>query len=84
MIVLTRQKKTWFFDQSKSTGSLDDEIFTFNMIAYAAAEATRYPGFPFSVAVNSLSRGGMINGKVKILTHDPPNLILYIKTSHFA
>ena len=28
--------------------------------------------------------GGVINRKVKIKTHDPPNLILYIKTSHFA
>ena len=32
--------------------------------------------------------GGVViigrNPKVKIKTHDPPNLILYIKTSHFA
>ena len=41
---LTRQKKSWLFEPSKSSGSLDDEIFTINMIAYAMAELSRYPG----------------------------------------
>ena len=43
---LTRQKKTWFFEPSKSSGSLEDEIFTINMIAFALAEFSRYPGDP--------------------------------------
>ena len=41
---LTRQKKSWFFEPSQSSGSLDDEIFTVNMVAYTMAEFTRYPG----------------------------------------
>jgi len=39
-----RQKKFWYFDAEKSKGSLDDEIYTLNMIAVAASDATRYPG----------------------------------------
>jgi len=39
-----RQKKSWFFEPSQSSGSLDDEIFTVNMVAYTMAEFTRYPG----------------------------------------
>ena len=38
------QKKFWHFDAEKSNGSLDDEIYTLNMIAVAASDATRYPG----------------------------------------
>merc|ERR1711936_1043651 len=38
------QKKFWYFDEEKSSGSLDDEIFTLNMVAVAASDATRYPG----------------------------------------
>ena len=38
------QKKFWYFDAEKSSGSLDDEIFTLNMVAVAASDATRYPG----------------------------------------
>ena len=33
---------------------------------------------------NSSKIGGMINRKVKILTHDTQNLNPYMKTSHFA
>lgn len=43
-IVEYRQKKSWFFEPSKSSGSLDDEVYTINMIAYILAESTRYPG----------------------------------------
>merc|ERR1719500_1761372 len=39
-----RQKKSWFFEPSQSSGSLDDEIYTVNMIAYTLAEFSRYPG----------------------------------------
>ena len=39
-----RQKKFWYFDAERSIGSLDDEIYTLNMIAVAASDATRYPG----------------------------------------
>ena len=39
-----RQKKFWYFDAERSNGSLDDEIYTLNMIAVAASDATRYPG----------------------------------------
>ena len=38
------QKKFWHFDAEKSNGSLEDEIYTLNMIAVAASDATRYPG----------------------------------------
>ena len=38
------QKKFWYFDAEKSSGSLDDEIFTLNMVAVAASDGTRYPG----------------------------------------
>ena len=38
------QKKFWHFEPEKSVGSLDDEIYTLNMIAVAASDATRYPG----------------------------------------
>merc|ERR1712156_546597 len=38
------QKKFWYFDEEKSSGSLDDEIFTLNMVAVAASDGTRYPG----------------------------------------
>ena len=41
---MTRQKKSWFFEPSMSSGSLDDEIYTINMIAYTLAEFSRYPG----------------------------------------
>ena len=37
-------KKTWFFDPALSNGSLDDEIWTLNMIAVSVAESTRWPG----------------------------------------
>merc|ERR1711892_18165 len=37
------QKKMWHFMPERSNGSLDDEIFTINMIALAAAEVTRWP-----------------------------------------
>jgi len=37
-------KKTWFFDPALSNGSLDDEIWTLNVIAVSAAESTRWPG----------------------------------------
>ena len=40
------QKKFWYFDAEKSSGSLDDEIYTLNMVAVAASDATRYPGGP--------------------------------------
>ena len=45
--------KSWEFDEERSNGSLSDEIFTLNMVAVQAAEATRWPGswaeedFPF-------------------------------------
>ena len=49
------QKKFWHFDAEKSNGSLDDEIFTLNMIAVAASDATRYPGVrKWKVNVHSL------------------------------
>ena len=35
------QKKYWIYDEKKSNGSLDDWIWTLNMIAVQAAEATR-------------------------------------------
>ena len=38
------QKKFWYFDAGRSSGSLDDEIYTLNMVAVAASDATRYPG----------------------------------------
>ena len=47
------QIKTWFFDQSLSNGTLEDEIYTLNAIALSAAESTRWPeavtpgDFPF-------------------------------------
>ena len=47
------QMKYWIFDEDRSKGSLSDEIFTLNMVAVQAAEATRWPGawaqddFPF-------------------------------------
>jgi hypothetical protein len=47
------QIKTWEFQPQLSAGSLDDEIYTINMIAIAAAESTRWPNslakddFPF-------------------------------------
>lgn len=44
IFTLTRQKKSWFFEPSMSSGSLDDEIYTINMIAYTLAEFSRYPG----------------------------------------
>ena len=47
------QKKFWYFDAGKSSGSLDDEIYTLNMVAVAASDATRYPGnkcSPFSLS----------------------------------
>ena len=39
-----RWNKTWVFDPALSNGSLDDEIWTVNMIAVSAAEGTRWPG----------------------------------------
>jgi len=36
--------KTWYFEPDMSNGTLDDEIWTLNMIAISAAEATRWPG----------------------------------------
>ena len=51
------QRKTWFFEPELSNGTLDDEIWTLNMIAVSAAEATRWPGhwgdddYPFMQAV---------------------------------
>jgi len=36
-------RKSWEFEPSMSTGSLDDEIYTLNMIALSAAEFTRWP-----------------------------------------
>ena len=47
------QIKTWEFKPELSGGSLDDEIYTINIIALAAAESTRWPhsmnedDFPF-------------------------------------
>jgi len=38
------QKKYWTFDEERSDGTLDDEIWTLNMVAVQAAEATRWPG----------------------------------------
>merc|ERR1719318_2320313 len=38
-----KQKKTWFFEPELSNGTLDDEIWTLNMIAVSAAEGTRWP-----------------------------------------
>ena len=35
------QKKYWIYDEEKSNGTLDDWIWTLNMIAVQAAEATR-------------------------------------------
>ena len=52
-LVNYRQKKIWNFEPEMSNGTLDDEIWTLNMIAISAAEATRWPGhwaegdFPF-------------------------------------
>ena len=52
------QTKYWVFDEERSNGSLDDEIFTLNMVAVQAAEATRWPGawaeqdFPFMQVPN--------------------------------
>jgi scavenger receptor class B protein 1 len=36
--------KTWFFEPELSNGTLDDEIWTLNMIAISAAETTRWSG----------------------------------------
>ena len=36
--------KYWTFDEGRSQGSLEDEIWTLNMVAVQAAEATRWPG----------------------------------------
>lgn len=41
--VTFRQKKFWYFEEDLSNGSLDDEIYTINIIAVAAAEGTRWP-----------------------------------------
>ena len=35
------QKKYWTYDEDRSNGTLDDEIWTLNMVAVQAAEATR-------------------------------------------
>ena len=43
-LVKFKQKKTWFFEPELSNGTLDDEIWTLNMIAVSAAEGTRWPG----------------------------------------
>jgi len=43
-LVNFKQKKTWYFEPELSNGTLDDEIWTLNMIAVSAAEATRWPG----------------------------------------
>ena len=37
-------KKTWQFEPDRSAGSLDDEIWTLNMVAVSASEQTRWPG----------------------------------------
>ncbi len=37
------QIKTWFFQEDLSNGTLDDEIYTLNVIALSAAESTRWP-----------------------------------------
>merc|ERR1711970_88320 len=42
-LVKFKQKKTWFFEPELSNGTLDDEIWTLNMIAVSAAEGTRWP-----------------------------------------
>jgi CD36 family len=53
------QVKTWEFRPEMSNGSLDDEIYTINIIALAAAESTRWPNsvvegdFPFLRSVNN-------------------------------
>jgi len=39
-----QQKKFWSFLPERSAGSLSDEIYTLNMVAVAASDATRYPG----------------------------------------
>ena len=39
-----RQKKFWYFEEDLSSGSLDDEIWTLNLIAVSAADGTRWPG----------------------------------------
>ena len=49
-----RQKKFWYFDAERSNGSLDDEIYTLNMIAVAASDATRYPGVANKYLLKSL------------------------------
>jgi len=57
------QKKFWYFDAEKSSGSLDDEIFTLNMVAVAASDATRYPGrfgeddYPFMRGMMDMALG---------------------------
>ena len=38
-----KSMKTWFFEPELSNGTLDDEIWTLNMIAISAAETTRWP-----------------------------------------
>ena len=55
------QKKSWFFEPDLSNGTLDDEIWTLNMIAVSAAEACRWPGhwgegdYPFMQVVMNQS-----------------------------
>lgn len=39
-----QQKRIWHFVPEISSGHLDDEIFTLNMVAVMAAESTRFPG----------------------------------------
>lgn len=52
-----QQKRIWHFVPEISSGHLDDEIFTLNMVAVMAAESTRFPGhfsptdYPFMRAV---------------------------------
>ena len=47
------QRKTWYFEPEMSSGGLDDEFYTLNVIAVTASDSTRWPdsvipdGYPF-------------------------------------
>ena len=76
-----RQKKTWYFEPEKSNGTLDDEIWTLNMIAISAAEATRWPGhwgendYPFmqvmmNVSIDKANETMFMKTSIRNLTFD--------------
>jgi len=76
-----RQKKTWYFEPEKSNGTLDDEIWTLNMIAISAAEATRWPGhwgendYPFmqvmmNVSIDQANETMFMKTSIRNLTFD--------------